>query len=262
MIHHSQSQPFPRGGGGGGGGGSGGGNGGYGDPFNDQPPQGVYPDPYPGSRHYPSQPNMPSMSQSPPMRHAQFDGDPTARRPSFPAAQPSQQFGTPPPPSGPRTRFDSNPNMNTGSPHGGLQAPRADYSAPRPVPLMHQSSSSVGIGQLYPPQQQNLTPGQAGYGRQDDDINDSAPLLSHARPDSMFGISNSQSNLSFGGGGGYQLSDVGTPSRVAGDGSDLGMIPGAWNGNGGPQYEDGDNVHYGPVPARIIRRNRTQKRVA
>ena len=283
MVHHSQSHPFPRGGGRGGyGGQSGPGDGANGDPFNDQIP----PDAYAGSRHYPSQPNMASMSQSPPMRSAPFGSGPTSPRHSFPSAQPSQQFATPPAPSGPQARFDSNANMssphmnsgsphmnsgsphlNSGSPHVGFQAPQADYSAPRPIPLMHQSSSSVGIGQVYPPQSQNNLSGQGGYGRQDEDINDSAPLLSHATPDSRFGISQSQSNLSFGGGGGgggYQLSDVGTPSRVAGDGSDLGMIPGAWNGNGngGPHYDDGDNVHYGPVPARIIRRNRTQKRVA
>ena len=94
-------------------------------------------------------------------------------------------------------------------------------------------------------------------------MNDSAPLLAHATPDARFGIPTSGSAMSLGNGR-YQLSDVGTPSRVTGDESDIGMVPGGWNNgypNGGMD-EDEDNVHYGPVPSRIVRRNRTQKRVA
>lgn len=75
-------------------------------------------------------------------------------------------------------------------------------------------------------------------------MNDSAPLLNHARPDPRFGIGMQPQS--------YQLSDR------PGPGSDAGVHFDNPYGNG-PQEES--NVRYGPLPSRIVRRNRTQKRV-
>jgi chitin synthase len=84
-----------------------------------------------------------------------------------------------------------------------------------------------------------------------DDVDDSAPLLTHATPDARFGIPDQRR---------FQLSDAGSNVGGAGAG-DMGVVPGAWSGGGGADQDD-DNVHYGPVPTRVMRRNRTQKRVA
>jgi chitin synthase len=87
-----------------------------------------------------------------------------------------------------------------------------------------------------------------GYDDQGD-MNDSAPLLNHAQP--TFGLPHNNS--------GYTLRDDGM--------GDMGMRasgPGYPNGsfNGQPPADDErNNVHYGPVPTRVVRRNRTQKRV-
>lgn len=98
-------------------------------------------------------------------------------------------------------------------------------------------------------------------------MNDSAPLLSHATPDARFGIPQSASAMSMRPQRtGYQLSDSGAVSgqqRPGQQDGDMGVVPGGWNnGFNGPGDEDDVNVHYGPVPTRVVRRNRTQKRVA
>ena len=116
-------------------------------------------------------------------------------------------------------------------------------------------------------------------GRPDDDMNDSAPLLAHATPDPRFGIPQSASAMSMRPSPSpsrIQLSDDGQrrPSGPGGPGilrpgpgphgpeSDMG-VPRGW----GPSFntpgdDDENNVHYGPVPNRVLRRNRTQKKVA
>lgn len=97
-------------------------------------------------------------------------------------------------------------------------------------------------------------------------MNDSAPLLAHATPDARFGIPQSTSAMSLRPQpSGYQLSDVGVTAQHTGHGAggDMGVVPGGWNaGFNGPGDDDDVNVHYGPVPTRVVRRNRTQKRVA
>ncbi|WWC68306.1 uncharacterized protein I206_102230 [Kwoniella pini CBS 10737] len=240
---------------------------GYGDPFNppsapvQHQPQG-WAEPQ-GNRHHISQPLSPS-------HQPQQIGGP---RYSIPVQGNQNPYAspTPAPLSPPRTRFDSNPSYYSAhqSSYGGL----SDHRLSSPPPLLPHSSSSsssmmgVGLGQRpsYPPH---------GYdnhvaGNQDDDINDSAPLLSHAAPDPRFGIPQSTSAMSMNGpnGRGYQLSDTGP---ALGNGGDVGMLPGRWedneqqrNGYAAPPNQDEDevNVHYGPLPPRVVRRNRTQKRV-
>jgi chitin synthase len=65
----------------------------------------------------------------------------------------------------------------------------------------------------------------------------------------------------------FQLNDGG------GQAGDVGVIPNRWKGDGqmpGPGYglggnmpgdQEQNNVHYGPVPTKVLRRNRTQKKV-
>ncbi|WWC96588.1 hypothetical protein V866_003456 [Kwoniella sp. B9012] len=236
----------------------------YGDPFNPPAPiqqgnQG-WAEPQ-GSRHHASQPLSPTH------HHQSIGGG--APRYSLPVQQ--QPYGSPspvpvpipisPPGGGGRTRFDSNISFHSSAPLSSY-----DNRLSSPPPLLPHDSSSSSMSNLaglahhpsYPPH---------GYGNhvaggQDDDINDSAPLLSHAAPDARFGIpSQNQSR--------YQLSDNGASQ---GDGGDVGMLPGRWvdneqqrNGYSIPPQQGQDdeevNVHYGPLPTRVVRRNRTQKRV-
>lgn len=124
---------------------------------------------------------------------------------------------------------------------------------PAPVP------DNINYGPpSYPPQ---------GYGNAaDDDMNDSRPLLAHAAPDSRFGIPQSTSAMSMTAPAvRYQLSDAGAGdmgvTMYTGNGDAEGQN-GFGTGDGvGAAGEDEVNMHYGPVPARIVRRNRTQKRV-
>jgi len=134
----------------------------------------------------------------------------------------------------------------------------------------HSSSSTAGGG--YPPRPANLSGG-------DEDIHDSAPLLAHAAPDVRFGIPQSASRpavryqLSDTGRGAGGESDIGLPGRAEngveyengyGNGGLNGYGNGGLNGYGGGGGDEDDEtmVHYGPVPVRVMRRNRTQKRVA
>ncbi|WWD18233.1 hypothetical protein CI109_102683 [Kwoniella shandongensis] len=219
-----------------------------------------------GSHHHASYPNMPT---SPPAY-----GEP---RNSLPL---HQQQHTPVPLSPPnRARFDSNVSYHSqnnlpppGSIGGSYAYGLSDNGLASPPPLLphHSSSSSIGgggpLGQpSYLPH--GYGPTHGGNGGQDDDMNDSAPLLNHAAPDPRFGILQSSSAMSMT--PRYQLSDNGG----AGAAGDVGMLPGRWDhgdaerqgngyGNGGPLHdEDEANVHYGPLPTRVVRRNRTQKRV-
>ncbi len=109
----------------------------------------------------------------------------------------------------------------------------------------------------------------------DDDINDSAPLLAHAAPDPRFGIPQTSSAMSMRPGQAvrFQLEDngrgYGGESDIAaqnqngfGNGNGNGYGGGGYGGGRGGEDEDETMVHYGPVPTRVMRRNRTQKRVA
>lgn len=229
-MHHSQSQPFPQQH-------TGGRHsiGGYGDPFNDQHAPGIAD----GSRHYPSQPNLQSHTPAP-----------------YQAPPPHGM--TPAPLSPPRTRFDSNVSYhsNQNSYSYGLSDNR--LSSPPPLLQQHSSNSSFAP---YPPQP-NVRPQGGLYGNaQEDDINDSAPLLSHATPDPRFGIPQSASAMSMRPQQSrYQLSDVG--AQGPGQGGDIGVVPGGWSSSfNGPGDDEDVNVHYGPVPNRVLRRNRTQKKI-
>ncbi|RSH90411.1 Chitin synthase, class 1 [Saitozyma podzolica] len=212
-----------------------------------------------GSRHYNSFPALPT---SPP---PQGPGGP---RPSLPQ-QPAQAFSPPrhqTPLDPPRTRFDSNVSYLSSpglAPTGGnLPYGMGDNRLASPPPLLpHHSSQSDVSG--YPPRPSS---GPLGYGptysgQAEDDLNDSAPLLNPAYPDSRFGVPPGGPPAP---GTRYQLSDVG--------GGDVGLRPGRWengaaqadtvaNGFGHGDEEDETNLHYGPVPTRVVRRNRTQKRV-
>lgn len=109
--------------------------------------------------------------------------------------------------------------------------------------------------------------GLAGY-TDDNDMSDSAPLLNHAQP--AFGIPHSASATRFQlrddgmgdmgmrnqaiGQQGYPDSSIGFGTQGSGGtGHQMGMGPSA--------DEEENNMHYGPVPTRVVRRNRTQKRV-
>jgi chitin synthase len=99
---------------------------------------------------------------------------------------------------------------------------------------------------------------------------DNAPLLNHATADPRFGvpINNGRASPAR-----YQLQD----------GGDVGVMPNRWRHDSGwdsssqngsaapmgyglgggnePPGEDESNVRYGPLPTRVLRRNRTQKKV-
>jgi chitin synthase len=192
------------------------------------------------SHHYPSQPNLTSPSH----QNAPLPYEPP---------RPSHMGYTQSPP--PRTRFDSNPSF---IPSNSNPNPY-DNRLSSPPPLLQSHSSNSLISNNYPPHGivPTLTPqghlyGRTGAGGPEDDMNDSAPLLAHATPDARFGIPGQRR---------FQLSDAGSQAGIGGAGAgDIGVVPGAWQGGAGD--EDEDNVHYGPVPNRVLRRNRTQKRVA
>jgi chitin synthase len=133
----------------------------------------------------------------------------------------------------------------------------SDNRLTSPPPLLQQHSSASDMS--FPPSNRQSFGGPMGAPGYDDqgDMNDSAPLLNHAQP--TFGLPQHNS--------GYH--------HAAGD---MGMLPGqganggysnssiGFNGPNGhglePSMDDHqNNVHYGPVPNRVIRRNRTQKRV-
>ena len=243
----------------------------YADPFHDNSGQQHQPgnqwSNLPGSRHHASYPVLPS---SPPPQ-----GNPYQPRPSLPAqTQPmamsppgAQQLVPPNMNTPPRTRFDSNvsyqsansfPASHNSQPYG------LDDRLTSPPPLLPQHSSASSVG--YPPPQafpmQHSNSNQ--YGPQDDDM-DSAPLLNHATADPRFGVP----------------PRGGTPNRFQlQDGGDVGVLPNRWRhdsgmgggsqvgqpfsyGLGGGQEPppDDSNVHYGPLPTRVLRRNRTQKKV-
>lgn len=224
QMHHSNSQPF-------------GqapysdplqapGGQGYGDPFRDNgtsEQQWAQP---PGSHHYPSYPLMPNSNSAVPLQHPSTSLSPS--RPHI-ALEPA------------RTRFDSNPAFipHSGSFNNGVTMP--DHRLSSPPPMLQHTSSDM----LYPPNQggpygmqHSSSFGSNLAGGQDDgDLNDSAPLLNHAQP--AFGPGSAS-------GRGFQLRDDG----------DMGSRGGALGAD-----EEDVNVHYGPVPTRVVRRNKTQKRV-
>jgi len=165
---------------------------------------------------------------------------------------------TPAPGSPPRARFDSNASYHSN--HNSYPYGLNDTRLSSPPPLLQQHSSSSSFAP-YPPQP-TVRPQGGLYGNaQDDDINDSAPLLSHATPDARFGIPQSNSAMSMRPQQSrYQLSDTG--AHGPGQGGDIGVVPGGWsNSFNGPGDDEDVNVHYGPVPNRVLRRNRTQKKI-
>ena len=293
-IHPSQSQPFPS------------------NQTRPLPPPFVpasrpqqqqgYDDPFAdGTHHYPSQPNltshtrpmhevgipsgprMPLSSQAfppyPPNPQNQSQTYPANSQQFMPSPPQPLQHLSPPRLQTQRARFDSTPNMSYQSSNSypyGLADNR--LASPPPMIQHHSSSSTAGIG--YPPR----NPYDIGPPGAEDDINDSAPLLSHAAPDPRFGIPQTNSAMSLRPDLRFQLSDPGY-----GHGSDIGAMTGRdggsedehmhgdgngymnghgngyMNGNGnsyGGGEDDEPMVHYGPVPARVLRRNRTQKRIA
>ncbi|KAK4685228.1 chitin synthase, partial [Tremellales sp. Uapishka_1] len=183
---------------------------------------------------------------------------PIPRPPTNPPPRSSAGFAQPYP-EPPRTRFDSNASYHSA---GNLSAANSypyglDDRLSSPPPLLpHHSSTSSIDG--YPP---NRPPTTFGYNGAEEDFNDSAPLLSHATPDARFGIPSSHSAMSMRPPPNrFQLTDNGRQPMPMGDygGGDVGISGG---------YSDADlekeevNVHYEPVPKRVLRRGRTQKKV-
>nr|ODN74974.1 chitin synthase [Cryptococcus depauperatus CBS 7841] len=228
-----------------------------------------------GSHHHASQPLQATSPPPPPPMHA---------HPRF--SLPNQPLYTSPT----RTPYDSTPSYLT-PPRPQQQASiyplgiEDRLTSPPPLLPHHSSHSSTSPGpdaisahpSPYTPHTPVMYPPQ-GYGSGlDDDINDSHPLLSHATPDSRFGIPPSHSSMSFHQSPSaaspavrHQLSDVGAgdmgvpyalpndAERQVGFGVSDGIGMGDTAGTG---EDDRVNVHYGPIPARMVRRNRTQKRV-
>lgn len=94
---------------------------------------------------------------------------------------------------------------------------------------------------------------------------DSAPLLNHASADPRFGVPPRGGTPAR-----FQLQDNGDvgvlPNRWRHDsgldnGSQVGQPYGYGLGGGHEPPPDDSNVHYGPLPTRVLRRNRTQKKV-
>lgn len=243
QIQHSHSQPFhpdPL---------QHQGNIGYGDPFRDsgasenQQQWGIG---QTGNNHlYPSSSSSyPLLPVSPPPHMPQHPS--TSLSPSRPhmALEPA------------RTRFDSNPSFIS-NPHNSFHSGLVNLPDTRlssPPPMLQHSSSDL----LYPPRpyamQHSSSISGVGLGMGDEgDVNDSAPLLNHAQV--AFGPGSGSGSEAGQGGRGYQLRDE----------ADVGLLPGSIGGGGhqmGPSADEEDvNVHYGPVPTRVVRRNKTQKRV-
>ncbi|WWC88212.1 uncharacterized protein L201_003117 [Kwoniella dendrophila CBS 6074] len=253
---------------------------GYGDPFNPQTTnQGGWAEPQ-GNRHYQSQPlSPPSHQQSLPPGALGNSGP----RYSLPQQQNTYGSSTPVPMSPPRTRFDSNPSFNPNQSQSAYGISDNRLASPPPLLPHHSSSSSIGGGLGHRPSYPLNNYGSNNYlsaggnnNNQDDDINDSAPLLANAQSDPRLGIPQSHSSMSMGGHGGYQLSDNGPLSQHNTGTGDVGLGQGQdrWNvdleqqRNGysiPPNNNDEDDevrVHYGALPTRVVRRNRTQKKVA
>lgn len=177
----------------------------------------------------------------------------------------------PPDPNAPRARFDSNVSHHSNNsfpPSNSQPYGLTDNRLASPPPLLPQHSSASSMG--YPPQPAFPHSNSHQYGLQDDEM-DNTPLLNHASADPRFGVP----------GGGSPA-----PARFQlQDGGDVGVMPNRWrhdsgydqgrqNGAGTPQPygyglgggneppgEDETNVRYGPLPTRVLRRNRTQKKV-
>lgn len=245
-----------------------------------------------GSRHYQSYPLLPSSpppdnitTGRPSLNPAQYSSSSSSNNGiGYPQTQIPPNVLSPsrsnlPLDNNNRTRFDSNPSFGA----YGL----SDNRLTSPPPLLpHQSSDSSNLYPSYPPNI-NINNNGIGGGRQsfqgglrDDDFNDSQPLLNHARTSfgntGLPGIAGAPG----GGGGGYQLHDngAGDMGLLGGNlsngngnagGYQNGSMGNGYGGYGGHgQYgtsmgtgEDEENVHYGPVPTRVVRRNKTQKKV-
>lgn len=258
-----------------------GGGPGYGDPFTDNGAGQM-------SHHYPS---MPSLATSPPPGGIR----PAGPRSSLPQ-QPAQSFASPgrhQPPLEPPQRggYDASGSYPTspglvpvggGTPYSMGGGGDARLSSPPPLLPYHSNASSAN----YPPQRPPAAPlgyGHASSGYQDDDLNDSAPLLNHAQVGPGFGMPPMPTPP--------PMMPLPQQRYTLTDGGDVGVIPGRWDdvaggdggqtdggagypmmggnagGNGyghvgfGSTDDDEDNVHYGPLPTRMVRRNRTQKKV-
>jgi chitin synthase len=227
-MRHSQSQPFPQAG--------------YTDPLQ-APQQHGYGDPFrdggateqqwdqpAGSHHYPSYPVRPSSTAPAPLQHPSAALSPARQHMALEPAW---------------TRFDSNPSyMNV--PHSGSFSGNLpnmpDNRLSSPPPLLQHSSSDMlyppGAGGNYGLPHSNSFGGSVA-GPDEGDMMDSSPLLNHAQP-------------AFGPGSGSRSGRMGYQLRDDGDMGTGGVMPRA---------DEDVNVHYGPVPTRVVRRNKTQKRV-
>lgn len=215
--------------------------------------------------------SLPTQSMSP------FNGSPASAPAPAPyiMGSPSHAHAPPIPASSPQhTRFNMNPSYPLPQ-----QQLTPSYSYPNgiddrltsPPPLMphHSSHSSISAIPAPVPDNINYSPSYPpqGYGNTaDDDMNDSHPLLAHAAPDPRFGIPQSASAMSMSAPAArYQLSDTGAGDMgvpmYTGNGDAEGQNGFGTGDNVGADDENEVNMHYGPIPARMVRRNRTQKRV-
>lgn len=215
-------------------------------PYAAQPPgQPGFPPPQPPLPHSSSHQriasnpfNHPADNQqwAPPAPPRPPTADPQPYRPSTAQSYHSSNVHNPPIPL---QRMDS--PYNLGDPR---------LTSPPPMGGSHTDLS-------YPPRQQ---PG--GYGPVDEEYGDAQPLLGHAYPDPRLGGHATPSPRP------YQLTDNGAAPGGGGGHGDMGIrFDPATHFNAPPSEsrpynnEPGSNLHYGPIPNRVLRRNRTQKKV-
>lgn len=164
----------------------------------------------------------PSSSHEDPFRDGNWGGAPPVPPP--PPQQPYAELG----------RTESNVSYNT--PYG-LQ----DNRLQSPPPLFPSHST----GDMSTPGFSTSGPGPYGHPLEDD-FNDAQPLLTHARPHPSFNIHAMPPPPS-----------APYDPPIQGDASGRVRFDDPYQEGPGEQ----SNVHYGVPPARVLRRNRTQKRV-
>ncbi|KAL7423299.1 Chitin synthase, class 8 [Cryptotrichosporon argae] len=209
-------------------------------------------------QHPPASP--PYTLAASPMYHAPTS--PTYRPAPVPYGDPfahpaeEQWTGAPAPQMGSH-HYPSYASVPSSSPAGQPSAPPSDYQRGR-YDSAASASFAVPDTRLHSPppllpSTSHLDYPPRHYDDESAGLNDAAPLLAPAHPDPRL--------LNGGGYGNGGLSPTPTPGprysltdNGAENGADMGV---KWEQND----DDEDNVHYGPVPSRIVRRNRTQKRV-
>lgn len=252
--------------------------------------------PFPASQSFSGSGQAPNPYPTRPSYDDPFANPPTALPDNhhFPS-QPNLSFGSQPfdPPS--RNRFSSDAGGSLVPPSQSFTQPHSytyglsDSGLISPPPLIHQSSSSTSFDRPYPAHPLAQTGSNPYDDQHQAEDPDEQPLLYHATPDPRLRFAPSPSHsprparyqLQDNGGGEYgggaEESDIGMPGGMPGGmpangyaNGGLGMygvdgmngMNGMHGMNGTAVVDEDNNVHYGPLPTRMVRRNKTQKRVA